>query len=132
MDRRGSKKKPSTKRQIGEALDHLVFLFRESVRGPRRRALFMAALLVLVGLAFVSRMGTPAARLSAGGMALAGVAALVLLRWRERRTWDDPRIAIQRLAGRVAPERAARALRALSLLTLSDINAIGCFWSERR
>lgn len=116
MDRRGSKKKPSTKRQIGEALDHLVFLFRESVRGPRRRALVMGGLLLLVALAFVARVGTPAARLGAGGMALAGVVGLVVLRWRERRTWDDPRIAIQRLAGRVAPERAARALRALSLL----------------
>lgn len=116
VSKRPSKKKASTKRQISEALDHLVFVFRESIRGPQRRSIAAAALLVLVALAFVARGGTTAARASAGSMAILGIAAFAFVRWRERRTWEDPRVAIQRLAGRVAPERAARALRALTLL----------------
>jgi len=87
-----------------------------AVRAPRRNvALAVIAAAVLVGM-LVAREGTTRARLGAAlGIAAVGavIAAIALY---ERRVWRDPSRAIRRLAGRAAPARAERALRALTLL----------------
>jgi hypothetical protein len=117
--RRSGKKKPkrrSSERIIGEALAHLIVLWRELLRRPRRRALLAALVLVFVAAMLVARVGTARTRVASGAI-LAGafvVAGVVMVR--ERRRWRDPRLVIHELAGRADPERAGRALRALSLL----------------
>jgi hypothetical protein len=113
--RRGVKKK-TTARIIGDALSDLVALWRETLKRPRRRAVFVALALAFVVAMLLARTGTVRSRVAAGGLLVisCGVATYVFLR--QRRRWDDPRVAIERLASRADPERAARALRALSLL----------------
>jgi hypothetical protein len=110
------RKKRSNARIIGEALSGLVVVWRDTLRGPRRRALLVALALAFVIAMLVARIGTLRARISAGAILAASVAGVVLVLVRERRRWDDPRTVIERLAGRADPDRAARALRALTLL----------------
>ena len=87
-----------------------------AVRTPRRQVVVaLAALAILVAL-LVARQGTTRARLGAAG-GLGALAALVVAgAILERRVWRDPAKVIDRLAGRVDPDRARRALRALTLL----------------
>ncbi len=110
------RKKPSTKRFIGEALDHLVLVWRETMRGPRRRVVLAGFAFLFVVAMLLARQGTLRARVGGGAVLGGAVLALAALTWRERRIWADPRAIIQRLLGRVEPEGAARALRALDLL----------------
>lgn len=116
MKTKRKKKKRSSARIIGEALAGLVVVWRETLRRPRRRALLLALALAFVVAMLVARIGTLRARIASGalfGVALVG-ATFVLVR--EGRRWDDPRAVIERLAGRADPDRAASALRALTLL----------------
>ncbi len=114
--RKKSRKPRSSARIIGEALAGLVVVWRETLRRPRRRAVVAALALVFVVAMLVARIGTPRARIGAAGLLAAAAAGAVALGVRERRKWQDPRGVIQRLAGRADPDRAARALRALTLL----------------
>lgn len=110
------KKKASSKRIIGEALDGLVVVWRETLKRPRRRALLVALALAFVVAMLVARVGTLRARIGGGAVLAAAIAAVAIVIAREERRWDDPRAVIARLAGRADPDRAARALRALTLL----------------
>lgn len=76
----------------------------------------MGALLATTVAMLVARVGTVSARLGAAGILVAAVVAIVVLRRLERRVFDDPARTIERVAGNVEPELAARAIRALSLL----------------
>jgi hypothetical protein len=86
------------------------------VRTPRRRACIAFVALVVVGMLLVARIGTMKARLGAGAGLVLAVAGVVVFLRRERDVWARTETAIDRLAGRVAPDDAQRALRALSLL----------------
>ena len=117
--KRAGKKKPkrrSNERIIGEALAHLIVLWRELLRRPRRRAWLAAFVMVFVASMLVARVGTARTRIASGALLAGAVALSGALMVRERRRWHDPRLVIQELAGRADPERAGRALRALSLL----------------
>jgi hypothetical protein len=99
-----------------DPLESLADAWRGAVRTPRRRAILaVSALAILVAL-LVARQGTTRARIGAvcglGALAAMVFAAAVV----ERRVWRDPARVIDRLAGRVDPDRARRALRALTLL----------------
>ena len=103
-----------------EALRPLVEAWTETVRAPRRRVTVALSVLVVVGALLVARQGTVATRLGAAiGLV---VFALVVWLWRlnERLVLSDPERTIRRLVGSVDPERAARALRALSLEGQTD------------
>ncbi len=65
---------------------------------------------------FVARNGTTRSRLIAAGMMLVVIVAVLALRRFEKRVLSDPRRTIERVAGGIDPEGAARAIRALSLL----------------
>jgi hypothetical protein len=75
-----------------------------------------AAVLVLTLAMLLARLGTGAARLGALCGLLAVVAVAVALRVLEARVFRDPARTIERVAGRIEPELAQRAVRALSLL----------------
>jgi hypothetical protein len=111
-----ARKKKSSARLIGEALAGLVVVWRETLRRPRRRALVAMLALVFVVAMLVARVGTPRARIGSALLLVLGAGASTLVVLRERRRWRDPRAVIERLAGRADPDRAARALRALTLL----------------
>lgn len=102
--------------ELASALDPLRRAWHEAVDVPRRRAaVALGALVVVVAMA-LARAGTTRARVGAVGVMLGVGAVVAALRWRERRRLAAPGTAVVRLAGAVEPERAARALRALSLL----------------
>ncbi len=104
-----------------DALRPLVEAWTETIRAPRRRVTVALSALVVLGSLVVARHGTLASRIGAA-LALAAFAiAMWAWRWNERRALADPARAITRLVGGVDPERAARALRALTL----DRNADG-------
>ncbi len=90
------------------------------MRAPRRRALFAFTALVGVVAMLVARHGTARTRLLAACLLAGGIVLLFVVRTVERRVWRDPRRVIRRLAGRVDAARAARALRALSLVEHED------------
>jgi len=116
MKRRRTKKKRGNMPVISEMLAGLASVWKDTLRAPRRRALFAALALAFVVAMLVARLGTVKARVASGGilvLATAGVIAVIL---RERRVWDDPRTVIERVANRADPDRASRALRALTLL----------------
>jgi hypothetical protein len=117
VKKRGRKKKKKTSaRIIGEALAGLVVVWREALRRPRRRVLLAGLALAFVVAMLVARVGTLRTRVGAGALLAAAGVAVVSVFVRERRRWEDPRAVIDALAGRADPERAARALRALTLL----------------
>ncbi len=116
MIQKRKRKKKSTARIIGDALAELVVVWRETLKRPRRRAVVAALTLAFVVAMLVARMGTVRARVSASGLLVAFAVGAGYVFVRQHRRWDDPRVAIQRLAFRADPERAARALRALTLL----------------
>ncbi len=70
---------------------------------------------MLAGL-LLARHGTSPARASAVLCVLLPVAALAWRRLRERALWREPPRAVARLASRVDPDRAGRAIRALGLI----------------
>ena len=90
--------------------------WRLTVRDPRRRLAIALVVLVGLGALLAARHGTTRARIAAGGVIAASFALVALAAYLERRSWSDPGRVIWRLAGRVDPERARRALRALSLV----------------
>jgi hypothetical protein len=105
---------------LPDSLRSLAELWNGAVRTPRRRAMFALVGLALVVALLAARTGTPRARVGAAlGIAavVAGVAAWLR---RERRVFDRADTTIERLAGRVDPESAGAALRALSLLAPRD------------
>jgi len=116
VTKRKRAKKKSSARIIGEALADLVVVWRATLKRPRRRALLAGLALVFVVAMLVARVGTVRARASACALLAVSVGASGVVLVRQHRRWDDPRIAIERLATRADPERAARALRALTLL----------------
>ncbi|MBX3187887.1 MAG: DUF4175 family protein [Labilithrix sp.] len=87
-----------------------------AVRAPRRRAMIAAACLAITVAMLVARVGTTRGRLGAAAILAACAAVGIALRFFERRVFQDPARTIERVAGRVEPELAARAIRALSLL----------------
>lgn len=114
MKKRRSKKRGMP--AIGDMLAGLASVWKDTLRAPRRRALFAALALVFVVAMLVARFGTVRTRVASAGLlalAAAGAIAIVL---RERRVWHDPRAVIGRIANRADPDRASRALRALTLL----------------
>ncbi len=118
---RGRKKRgatsaaPAAGRHLAK-LRPLADAWREAVRTPVRRSASAAvALVVALGL-LLARTGTTRARVLAGVAFAVTFGALALLRRREAEVWGDPGRVIDRVASKVDPERAARALRALSLL----------------
>ncbi|HEX7664103.1 MAG TPA: DUF4175 domain-containing protein, partial [Polyangiaceae bacterium] len=64
----------------------------------------------------VARLGTMRSRLGALVVIVLAVVAFVLARRREKKQWNDDAWIVRRVAGGVDPERAERALRALSLV----------------
>ena len=110
------RKKRGNMAVISEMLAGLASVWKDTLRAPRRRALFAALALVFVVAMLVARLGTVRARVASGGLLTLAAAAAVAMVVRERRVWDDPRTVIERVANRADPDRAARALRALTLL----------------
>ncbi len=101
---------------LPEPLRPLAGAWREAVRTPLRRATLALSALVVSAALLVARQGTARARVFAAACLVVLVAGLATASLRERRLWTDPRRAIRRLAGRVAPDLAGRALRALALI----------------
>ncbi|HEY2515264.1 MAG TPA: DUF4175 domain-containing protein [Polyangiaceae bacterium] len=101
---------------LPEALAPLAEIWHAAVSTPRRRATVAGAALVVAVALLIARGGTLRTRVGAAtGMVVAAGVVLVAAR-RERGVWGDPRRAIDRVAGTVAPDQAARAQRALGLL----------------
>jgi hypothetical protein len=106
--------------RLAQPLGSLADAWRTEVRPPRRKAMVAVAVLATAGALLVARQGTVRARLIAGAILL-GIAVLgIVVRAIERRRWEEPARVIRRLAGAVDPERAERAVRALSLLERDD------------
>lgn len=103
-------------RALPEPLRDLAEDWLAVVRPPRRRAAAALVALAIVVALLVAREGTMRARVGAACGIAAVVLATAIHAWIDRAGWRDPARAIRRLAGRADPERAARALRSLSLL----------------
>lgn len=114
--RRERKRRDSAEQLAVEPLEALRNAWLAAVRGPRRRAMLMGGSLATTVAMLLARVGTTPARLGAAGILLAAVVTIIVLRRLERRVFDDPARTIQRVAGNVEPELAARAIRSLSLL----------------
>lgn len=99
-----------------DALRALADAWRFTVRGPRRRAVIAASVLVFTIAMLVARGGTAQMRVLAVLMLLLVACGVVLVRLLERHVWSDPARTIHHVAGRMEPEAAARAIRSLSLL----------------
>jgi hypothetical protein len=106
--------------RVAQPLGPLADAWRAEVRGPRRRAIVAALVLGTAGAMLVARHGTGRARLLAAAIVVGLFAMAFALRVLERRRWEEPARVIRRLSGRVDPERAERAVRALSLLERDD------------
>ncbi|OJY26690.1 MAG: hypothetical protein BGO98_06670 [Myxococcales bacterium 68-20] len=100
----------------GEALRALADAWLFAVRGPRRHAVAAAAVLLATIAMLVARGGTAQARLSGALILAVTVLGVVVVRLLERRVFASPARTIEHVAGRMEPEAAARAIRALSLL----------------
>ncbi|MDB4997247.1 MAG: hypothetical protein JWM74_4679, partial [Myxococcaceae bacterium] len=90
--------------------------WRGVVRTPRRRALAASVAFVIVIALLVARVGTTKARVAAGLAMVSTLALVLVVRRREQKLWSDPASVIDRVAGHIDPERARRALRALTLI----------------
>jgi hypothetical protein len=99
-----------------EALKALSDAWRFAVRGPRRRAVIAAVVLVTTIAMLVARGGTTHARLLGALLLGAMILGVLVIRLRERRILADPARTIDHVAGRMEPEAAARAIRSLSVL----------------
>ena len=103
-------------RPLPEPLLPLAAAWRGAVRTPRRRAVSAGGALVFAVALLVARGGTVRARAGGAGAMLACAGLLAVAAYRERRVWSSPHRTIDRVAGGVDPDRAARAQRALGLL----------------
>ncbi len=102
-----------------DELGDLVRAWRARVGGSRDRAAAAATLVVLFTAMLVARRGTLSFRVLAL-LALAFPLAVAAGAWlHDRAVWNDPSRVIDRLAGRLDPERAGRAIRALGLIRRS-------------
>ncbi|AKV03471.1 hypothetical protein AKJ09_10134 [Labilithrix luteola] len=101
---------------LPEPLQILSETWRSIVQGPRRRATVAFVALAITVALLVARGGTLGTRIGAVAILLATAAGVVAIAIHERRVFRDPARTIQRVAGRVEPELAGRAVRALSLL----------------
>src|SRR4051812_455250 len=90
--------------------------WRATVRVPRRRVALALIGVALVAGCLLARLGTPRARVGAGVTLVAVSALLVVLRRIEARSWEDPERTVRRLVAPIDPEKAGRALRALTLV----------------
>lgn len=99
-----------------EALRALADAWQYAVRGARRRAVLAATVLITTIAMLVARGGTTQARVVGALLLGAAAGALIAVRSFERRVFSDPARTIQHVAGRMEPEAAARAIRALSVL----------------
>ncbi len=99
-----------------EALRALSDAWQYTVKGPRRRAVTAACVLVATIAMLVARGGTAEARIGGALLLLAVVTGAVIVRVLANRVFSDPARTIQHVAGRMEPEAAARAIRSLSLL----------------
>jgi hypothetical protein len=105
-----------------ERLDHKKMLraladaWTYAVRAPRRRAIFAGGVLVATVALLVARGGTVSSRVIAANMLLAIFIVAYLARRLRLRTFSDAAKTIHHIAGRVEPDKSARAIRALSLL----------------
>jgi hypothetical protein len=111
--------------ELPEALRSLVQRWRETVASPRRRAIAAELCLAFVGMTFIARAGTPRMRMAAGVFYLLNIVAVLVHGAWERRLFRSAPRTIRRLAGDIEPERAARALRALSLLDAATLARSG-------
>ena len=115
-----AKRERQKRRPVGpaheETLRALADAWRFTVRTPKRRLKVVAVLLALTVALLVARGGSLPARIAAVSLLVATLGALVLARRVEKRTFEDPPRLIHHIAGRMAPEGSARAIRALSLL----------------
>lgn len=91
------------------------------VRLPRRRALLAAMALITVSALLWARRGTLEARALAAFLVLLPTMAILVARHFEANLWRDPARVIRRVAGGADPERAGRALRALTLLAQNGV-----------
>ena len=98
-------------------LRELVVGFQQRVFVPRSRAELAGGTLVLFVALLLARRGTTAWRASAVLLVVLPLGAWIALKLRERAVWAVPTSAIDRIAGRVDPDRAGRAIRALALVT---------------
>src|SRR5580692_3517993 len=97
-------------------LDALAEEWVARVRLPRRRAV-LAVFALIAALALLwARHGTVWARAVAALCALVPLVGVFVARHFEARLWRDPARVIRRVVGNVDPERAARALRAITLV----------------
>ncbi len=103
-------------RKIMTPLDALAEGWIARVRHPRRYALVAGFALLAVGALLWARHGTIRARAIAALCLLVPLAAVVVANRLEARLWRDPARIIRRVAGKVDPVRAGRALRALTLV----------------
>src|SRR5262245_49051696 len=99
-----------------DALRALEGAWRITVRGPRRRAVVFAGVLLTTVAMFVARGGTTPSRLTATLVLLATMGGAVAVWVLERRIFRSPTKTIHHVAARVEPEAAQRAIRSLSLL----------------
>jgi hypothetical protein len=99
-----------------DVLRSLADAWTYAVRGPRRRAIFAGGVLVATIAMFVARAGTTGMRVLAALMLVAIFALAFLARVARKRVFADPARTIAHVAGKVAPEASARAVRSLSLL----------------
>ncbi|MGO8996696.1 MAG: DUF4175 domain-containing protein [Polyangiaceae bacterium] len=101
---------------LPDPLIPLAAAWQGAVRTPRRRAVIAGGALVVAVALLVARAGTPRARIGGAAGMIACAALVAFAARRERLVWTSPHRTIARVAGRVDPERAARAQRALGLL----------------
>lgn len=97
-------------------LDSLAERFAQRVARARRQLGWALVLVGLVGCALLARQGTVPTRVGGALLLLAGVATLIAIVRRSRRTLASRRLLIGATLARAEPELGARALRALSLL----------------
>ena len=106
----------SIKSSLPKPLENLRNAWTSVVRLPQRRLAIALVCLATTFAMFVARMGTLQGRLAALAIVIVPVSVIVAMRIREERIFGDPVRTIRRVAGRVQPEAANKAIRALSLL----------------
>jgi hypothetical protein len=111
--------------ELPEPLRSLVERWRETVASPRRRAIAAELCLAFVGMTLLARAGTPRMRLAAASLYVLNVIGVLAYGARERRLFRSAPRTIRRLAGDIEPEKAERALRALSLLDAASLSRSG-------
>src|ERR1700735_1844918 len=97
-------------------LDALAEAWIDRVRVPRRNAALAIFAFIAIAALLWARLGTTRARGLAALCVLVPLAAVLVARHFEAKLWRDPGRVIRRGAGRVDPDKAGRALRALTLV----------------